>query len=248
MSHRARPRFRLRGFVPLGLVCLAACTTPGQDLDLRVQPAPTLSPRVQVGAEIGRLLSPDPATSKQAEKRLVALTGEDLVAFLAYADTLQGEQDLRLLNVLDEHHALPELGTRAEIDFLLWKAALPERFYTMKAHSRLIDLAQQDPQPLIERLRLGGENVDVLGVVLALTHTEAAVPALLERYRSTQVPGERAAAAEALGMIAGEERRPRPSGRPDDIESDAAAIEAWYLERVAEREASVSTPPPGEER
>ena len=235
MSQVAPSSRRPRKVLLLGLAGLlvgsAGCTTPGQDLDLRVKPAPVIRPKVQVGAEVGRLLSPQPEVSQAAERRLVALTGEELTAFLTYVETLEGERDVRLLNVLDEHHALPEMPVPEQIEFLLWKASRPERFYAMKAQSRLIDLARRDPAPLLARLDAGGANVDVLGVVLAITRTQEAVPVLLRRYRSTTEGRARSATAEALGMIAGEERRPRPSGRPEDIERDAAAIEAWYEEQ-----------------
>lgn len=217
-------------------VALAACGTPGQDLKVQLAPAPSISQEVQVGAEVGRLLAPDADVSKTAERRLIALTGADLEDFLVYARTLEGERDMRLLNVLDEHHALPDLDTEALLGFLLWKSARPERFYRMKAQSRLIDLATADPKPLILRLDRGGEEVDVLAVVLAITGTEAAVPVLLRRYRTTSDARSRAAAAAALGMIAGEEHRPRPSGRPQDLARDAAAIEAWYEERLEMQE------------
>ena len=234
-------RKTLRRLAMAGLVggmglALGACGTPGQDLTIQVAPAPPISPEVQVGAEVGRLLSPDAGISKQAERRLLALTGEDLERFLAYALALEGESDMRLFNILDEHHALPELGSGVLLSFLLWKSAPPERFYRMKAQSRLIVMATADPEPLIQRLGVGGKEVDVLAAVLATTQTEAAVPALLQRYRSTGNPRSRAAAAAALGVIAGEEHRPRPSGRAQDLERDATAIEAWYRERLEMKE------------
>ena len=234
-----------RAALLLAVLLCPACGTPGQDLDVRVQPAPQVQPEYLVGAEVGRLLSPDDQVSKAAERRLVALTGERKDRLLTYVATLEGERDVRLLNVLDEHHALPEMTTQEQIEFLLWKASQPERFYSMKAQSRLIDIARRDPQALIDRLDQGGPNVDVLGVVLAITRTEEAVPALLRRYRTTRDSRARSATAEALGMIAGDERRPRPSGRAQDIERDAAAIEAWYQER---QEAKADATPPEETR
>jgi hypothetical protein len=223
---------RLAVLLGAAAVTLAACTTPGQDLDVRVRSAPVVAPEVQIGAEVGRLLAPDEQTSRAAQRRLVALTGEDRDRLLTYAKTLRQERDPRLLNVLDEHHALPELGTRERIEFLLWKAHLPERFYAMKAQSRLIDMARSDPAPLIARLAEGGDRVDVLSVVLAITKTRSAVPVLLQRYRTTTDPRTRSTAAEALGRIAGEERRPRPSGSPEDIERDAQIIRDWYEEQL----------------
>jgi hypothetical protein len=213
-------------------LCVGGCGTPGQDLQVKVPAAPRVDSRVLVGEEVGRLLSPDPETSKAAEKRLIALTGEDRESFLTYARTLQGEHDPRLLNVLDEHQALPPLDVEDRLDFLLWKAALPERFYLMKSQSRLIDLARTDPDPMIARVRRDAPGSDVLGVVLAITKTMPAVPALIERYRSTGNGRSRAAAAEALGLFAGEEFRPRPSGSGAEIARDAAALEAWYRDEI----------------
>lgn len=226
-------------FLAGGLACwlsLPGCGTPGQDLQVNVQSAPRIDARTLIGEEVGRLLSPDPDTSKRAEKRLVALTGEDRDRFLTYAATLHGERDLRLLNVLDEHQALPPIGVEERLDFLLWKAALPERFYLMKSQSRLIDLARTDPAPMIERVRNDAPGSDVLGVVLAITNTLDGVPALIQRYRSTSNPRSRAAAAEALGLFAGEEFRPRPSGSSGEIAKDAEALEAWYQDEVERRE------------
>jgi len=214
-----------------GAVSLVACGTPGQDLDVRAQRAPQVAESVQIGSEVGRLLSPDPEVSLSAEKRLVALTGKDLEGFLAYAESLEGERDMRLLNVLDEHHALPTMSAEDKVEFLLWKSARKERFFMMKAQSRLMDMARDDPSPLIARLARGGREADVLGVALAVTHTEAAIPVLIDRYRRTTDRGSRAAAAEALGVLAGDSLRPRTSGRPQDIGRDADALEAWYAER-----------------
>lgn len=220
------------------------CGTPGQDLDVRVAAPPAVAESVQVGAEVGRLLSPDPDASRAAEKRLVALTGDDLQAFLAYAQSLEGERDMRLLNVLDEHHALPALTVEEKLEFLLWKSARKERFYVMKAQSRLMDMAREDPAPLIARLARGGSEADVLGVALAVTRTEAAIPVLIDRYRRTTDRDTRAATAEALALMAGPELRPRASGRPQDIGRDADALAAWYEERLQQREDAA--PPPEE--
>ena len=106
----------------------------------------------------------------------------------------------------------------------------------MKAQSRLIDLAKTNPDPIIARVRADAPGADVLGVVLAITRTLPAVPALIERYRSTADPRSRAAAAEALGLFAGEEFRPRPSGSPTEIGRDAETLEAWYREEIEREE------------
>ena len=210
------------------LLLAAGCGSTAADVRVDAPTVPRVPERVQVAEQVGRLLSPDPERSKTASQRLMALEGERLQEFLEYVKTLEGERDLRLLNVLDEHHALPPMATADQLDFLLWKAGHPERFYVMKAQSRLLDMARADPDPLIERVRAGGEGADVLGVVLAVSKTQKALPALLERYRGATTQRERAATAEALGILAGEERRPRASGTREEIARDAAALEAWY--------------------
>lgn len=222
----------------LVLLGVAACGSPGRDVVVDVAPAPKVPPRLEVAQEVGRLLSSDPATSKAAERRLLALTDEDRDRFLAYAATLHGEHDMRLLNVLDEQQALPDLPPDVHLDFLLWKAARPERFYVVKAQSRLMGMARKDPAPLIARMQRGGPGTDVLEIALALSGRPEAFDALLARYRGASGTRDRAAAAEALGLLAGAEHRPRASGSPAEIEHDAAALEAWHKEKL-ELEADV---------
>ncbi len=239
---------------PLSVVLallVGGCGSTAADVRVDAPPVPRVPARMQVAEEVGRLLAPDPAVSKAAERRLISLDGDDRQAFLDYVETLQGERDLRLLNVLDEHHALPAMSVDEQLDFLLWKSARPERFYVMKAQSRLIDLAKKDPEALIARLGRGGPSAEVLGVVLAVSKTTRALPALLERYRFPASQRERAAAAEALGLLAGAERRPRASGSREEIARDAAVLEAWYEEQLAiaaERSSVPPAPAGGEER
>jgi len=237
---------RRRTIAILMWLLAGGCGSTAADVRLDAPTVPRVPERVQVAEEVGRLLSPDPALSKAAARRLVALEGERQEEFLAYAKTLEGERDPRLLNVLDEHQALPAMPTAERIDFLLWKAARPERFYVMKAQSRLIDLAREDPDALIARVQEGGEGADVLAVVLAVTRTQKALPALLGRYRDATSQRERAATAEALGILAGEERRPRASGTPEEIAGDAATLEAWYREQLDLAAERSSVPPPVE--
>jgi len=236
--------------IPAVVLSSTGCGTPGQDLRVQVESAPVVSGRIQTGAEVGRLLSPDPETSHQAERRLEALTGEALERFLAYARSLEGEHDMRLLSVLDEHHALPELTTDETLEFLLWKAQRSERSYVIKAMNHLTDMARTDPAPLVARLRRGGSEVDILGVVLAMTRTLEAVPPLIDRYRHTTDARSRVAAAEALATFAGEEHRPRSAGRAQDINRDADALAAWYVAQMEMKadargpEAAPLQPPP----
>lgn len=234
-------RLAILGVLLLGC---AACGAPGRDLVVRVDPAPLMPADYPVGAEIGRLLSADPDISEAAEARLIALDGAAKDGLVAYVATLGAERDLRLLHVLDEHHALPALPVEAQLDFLLWKAARPERFYVMKAQSRLIDLARADPAPLIARLERGAPGSDVLAVVLAVSETRSAFPVLVDRYRNAFSGAERAAAAEALGMLAGQTRRPRATGSPAQIARNADALDAWYSEQLdLEAEAAAATGP-----
>ncbi len=235
---------RARMLTVLLLLLGAGCGSTGADVRVDAPTVPRIPARVQVAEEVGRLLSPDPAASKAAAQRLMALDGDQRQAFLDYVATLEGERDLRLLNVLDEQHALPEMSVKDQLDFLLWKAARPERFFVMKAQSRLIDFAKKDPDALIERLRQGGPSAEVLGVVLAVSKTQKALPALLERYRFPATQRERSAAAEALGLLAGAERRPRASGTREEIARDAEVLEAWYQEQLEIAAERSSVPPP----
>ncbi|MDA1195620.1 MAG: hypothetical protein O2894_10605 [Planctomycetota bacterium] len=219
------------------LLSLGACGAPGRDLVVKVPPAPLLPASQPVAEEIGRLLSPDPEESKAAEQRLVALDGERLERLLTYAKTLEGERDLRLMHVLDEHHALPDLPPDVRLDFLLWKASRPERFYAMKARSRLMDLAKSDPQPLVDRVAAGAPGTEILAVVLGVAGVQAAIGPLVARYRAPQTAAERTAAAEALALLTDGAVRPRASGALEDLGRDADAVLAWQREQL-EREAS----------
>ena len=144
------------------LCALGGCGTPGQDLAVDVAPAPVMPAAMPVAEEVGRLLSPDEAASRAAAARLIALDGERRDQLLAYAATLPQERDLRWLHVLDEHHALPPLEADERLDFLLWKAARPERTFAMKARSQLMDMAREDPAPLIARVQAGEAGSEVL--------------------------------------------------------------------------------------
>lgn len=234
----------------LVLLCLlvAACGTPGQDLVIDVEPSPVLPASYPVAEEVGRLLSADSATSEAAETRLIALDGERRDRLLAYASTIPTERDLRWLHVLDEHHALPDLTADERLDFLLWKAARPERTQAMKAQSQLMDMAREDPAPLIARIQAGAAGSDVLAVVLGLANTRAAVPALLARYRAARDARERAAPAEALGMLWDGGRGPRVHAARSEIARDADRIETWYREQTEGGRDATARPPEGAPR
>ncbi len=249
MKCTAAPSVLLRFAMPalaLLVVMLPACGSTAEDVILDAPPAPRIPERVHVAEEVGRLLGPDAAVSRAAGRRLMALDGEPRQAFLDYVGELEGERDVRLLDVLDEQHALPEMPLEAQMDFLLWKAGREDRFYAMKARSRLMDIARDNPDAVIARLREGGDGAEVLSVVLAVSGVQRSLPALIERYRLAGSQRERTAAAEALGMLAGDERRPRPSGSPAEIERDAASLSTWYREQL-ELAAERSSVPPAPE-
>ncbi|MDJ0973824.1 MAG: hypothetical protein QNJ98_05145 [Planctomycetota bacterium] len=218
---------------------LGACTTPGRRTPVDVARAPAVASRVEIGREVGWLLSADEQASRAAERRLVNLTGEARDELLSYRERIPTERDPRWLNVLDEHHALPELDDQAHIDFLLWKGARDSRFYAMKAQSRLLDMARTKPDVLIARLAGGGPGMDAIAVALAQANVLEAVPVLLDIYTGRRTDFERRAAAEALTMLAGESRRPRARGTTREYVQDAEVIRAWYREQqalAAERE------------
>lgn len=237
MNAMRLPRPRPLAWTILLLGVLTACGSPGRNIPVDVQAAPEIPPRLRMGEEVGRLLSPEPQVSKAAERRLMALDEEGRDRLVTYAGTLEGERDVRLLNVLDEHHALPDMPVDQTLDFLIWKAARPERFYVMKAQSRLLDLTRRDPKAVMARARRGGPGFEMLAVVLASSGTREAVPVLVERYRRTTESEERAAAAAALARLTDGAVQPRPAGPRQEIARDAQAVEDWYrdlLEQEAE--------------
>lgn len=216
-----------------------ACGLPGTTTPVDVGVAPAVAPQVEVGREIGLLLSADEEASRRAEARLSTVTGEDRVALLAYRDVIPNERDPRWLNVLDEHHALPQLDDRSLVDFLVWKGERPGGTFAMKAQNQLLDLARKRPDMLIARVREGGSGIDKISVALSMARVVEAVPALLERYTDPRDDVERRAAADALARIAGEGYRPRARGSARELAQDASTIRAWYDEQqelAADRE------------
>ena len=218
----------MRTMAILLLLASAACGTPGRNVPADLPDAPRPVEAHLVAKEVGRLLSADPSVSRAAERRLMRLGDEGRAALLAHASRIPEERDPRWLHVLDENHALPPLPLEEELDFLLWKVSRPESFYVAKAQGRLLDLARVNPDRLLVRLDRGGRGVEAVAVALAMAGEMRAVEPLLERYRKGRTPHERRVAAEALGVLVGEERRPRPQGRPDEIQRDAQIIENWY--------------------
>lgn len=233
-----------RQVLTVGLAALlCACGTPGSNVAVNVPVAPVVKQDVRIAEAVGELLSSDARESEAALQQLLQLDESQRADLIAYRDQIPNERDPRWLNVLDEYHALPELDAKDQLDFLVWKAGRPEPFFVMKAQSRLLDMARDNPEALIDRLEAGGDGSEVLAVALALSGERRAVPALLTRYRYPQQPDERRAAVEALAQLVGEERRPRLRGTREEMERDALAIESWYQEQQALASAEEEEPP-----
>jgi hypothetical protein len=197
--------------------------------------APT--PRQRVAHEVGRLLRQEPDASKEAERRLLALDEPGRRALAEVAREMPAERDPRWLQVLDEHGMLPALSPDERLEFLLWKGARAEGFYASKARSALVDLARADPDRLIARVGVlwrdppsdrTARDAASLGTALALARVTRAVPALADAYERARDVEERRAVAEALALLAGEPRRPRVTGTPQDVARDAERIRAWW--------------------
>jgi hypothetical protein len=219
------------------LLLMGGCGTPGQNVPVVVPEPHVPSASRQVAAEVGRLLSPDPEESKEAERRLMRLDEAGRADLARHAERIPGERDPRWWNVLDENHLLPDLPDEERLDFLLWKSRRPEPFLAMKAQSGLMAMAREQPDVLTRRLEQHASGartthgIEPVVVALGVAKVEAAVPSLLAVYRSATKSSERRAAVEALVLLAGEDRRPRTQGAPVDIARDAARIEAWWQER-----------------
>jgi hypothetical protein len=214
--------------VLLAALALASCGTPGRNVIVDLEPAPVPPEPQFVARDVGRLLSADRGESLGAERRLTALDAAGRAALAEHAQRIPEERDPRWLHVLDENDLLPPLPANVHLDYLLWKSRRAEDFYVMKAQARLLDFAGRDPDAMLARLEAGGAGAEALAVALALAGERRAVPPLLARYRFASSEGERRVAAEALGRLLGEQRRPRALGSPEEIEQDARAVERWY--------------------
>jgi hypothetical protein len=194
----------------------------------------------QLSAEVGRLLSPDPEVSRQAERRLRALDEQGRADLAAIARSIPDEDDPRWWNVLEEHHLLPPKPPAERLRFLLWKAERPEPMDGTKAQAGLLELARTSPDLLVSWLSAAGtampgdpagRGADRVAIALAVARVDAAVPALLAMYRAAEDTAHRRAAAEALGMLLGDEHRPRGASRESDRRVEVAEIEAWWRSR-----------------
>jgi len=213
------------------LLPLAGCGTPGGALRVDLPAPSTPSADVSVAQDVGRLLSPDPAQSAAAEARLVAAQGERRERLLHHAEGIPTERDPRWLHVLDEHQALPALAPSERLDFLLWKAARPDVASTMKAQAGLSRMAHEHPELLLERLELGAPGWERLAVALAIEGRRDAAPALIERYRHALTVDQREVAAEALGRLLGEARRPRARLSDEEARREADRLDAWLAQQ-----------------
>jgi hypothetical protein len=219
---------------------LPACGTPGRNVPVEVPEVIAPTPRQEVAREIGRLLRQEEDVSSEAERRLLVLDEGGRRALAAIAGETPEERDPRWLHVLDEHGILPALTPDERLEFLLWKAARSDPLYAAKAQSALVDLARGDPSRLIARLgKLSAQpasertsrDAASLGTALAVARVERAVPALVDAYLAARDVAERRAVAEALAILAGESRRPRVTGTPQDFARDAERIRTWWATR-----------------
>ncbi len=223
-----------RLLLPLAVLALAACGSPGSNLRVELPPARAHSPATELALDVGRLLSTDERVSAQAERRLLALSDEGRAHLTAHAATIANETDPRWLNVLFEHHMLPALPPEEELAFLLWKSARAGTASSMAAQSGLTALAGRAPDVLkafVERGDAGWERV-----ALALGHAGRtdAVPALLARYRRSRTVGERQVLAQALASLMGREHKPLAIGTEEELRSEAERLDAWYREHMQE--------------
>lgn len=227
----------------LGLAgALASCALPDTRSAVEVARAPRVPDTVAMGYEFGRLLGTDPAASEEARARLSNATGAARTAVLEEARRLEGERDPRYLAVLDAHGALPELPLETSLDYALWTLDRGGSVARMKAQARMIAVAEQDPTILERRMAAGGPAADAMALALGSAGRVTSVPVLLERYLAARSVPDREIAAEALGRIVGPARRPRASGTPEELRTDAERIRAWWS--LQQTPSSVPMAPP----
>lgn len=210
--------------VPMPL--LACCA--GKCVPIDVPPAQAVSEDDRVARQVGRLLSSDADAVRAAEASLTRLDADGRKALEAQAKRIPNEKDPRWLRVLDENQMLPDLSVDERIDLWLWACSRPEKWIVMKAQDRLLVLAREHPEAFIARLSAPGEGREILVIALAHAGRRDAVPVVLEIYKNPTNAREQKAAAEALAILAGEERRPRADGTPEEKARDAARLEAWW--------------------
>ena len=219
----------LRAAAGLGLA-LAACSTVGSRVpsDLPVAPTPTAAD--EVATWVGALLSADRTASAAAGCWLSNLDAPHRQAFVDHAKRIPAERDSRWRAVLEEAGLLGEVGTEERIDLLVWRATRPCPVEVLKAQNGLLDLARQDPTPLLARLSRTGPGRDAIAIALASAGERRAVPMLLDLYRTSASAVERRAAASALARLAGRDLAPHADGSPDERSADATRTAAWFEE------------------
>lgn len=212
----------------LAALCVAACGSAAARMPLDVPAGTAPTPAALVEGDVGRLLDADPEASRDALRALVSLDAGGRAALAAHAARIPTETDPRWLEVLDAHGLVPSLPPDRRLAWALWQVAQPEPGRVMAGQARLVELARASPQVLTTRLATPSPGRDAIAIALGEAGDRAAVPALLALYRAPDTPHERRAAALALGRLAGDDLRPRAEGTPEEIERDAARIDAWW--------------------
>jgi hypothetical protein len=207
---------------------LGACSSAGERTAVVVPPPRPPTDREDVGRLVGTLLSADPRASREAEAILDRLDAPGRAALAEHARAIPTERDPRWLSVLDRNGLLGDAPPDARLDLLVWRAGRRDARSAREGREGLAAWAKSDPAPLLARLERSAPGRAALATALGEAERRDAVPALLALYREAESPEERKAASGALGAIAGESLRPRVDGTPEEIEADAARVEAWH--------------------
>lgn len=206
------------------LAALAACASEGRRAPVDLPPGRVASAEDRVAREVGRLLSGDPAVSRQAEAALHALDEPGRAALAAHARRIPSERDPRWLHVLDGHGLLPPLSDRDLLDLRLWEAGREGGPALLKAQATVERLAASDPAVLRAYLGRPGPGRDLVALALGTAGVTSAVPALVALYRDGTSPSERRAAADALGRLLGPESRPPADAGDAERAREAARL------------------------
>ncbi len=210
----------------LGVGAACGSAAARMPVDVPAGTAPTREALLE--GDVGRLLGADPAASQDALRALGSLDAGGRVVLAAHAARIPTETDPRWLEVLDANGLAPSLPPERRLGWALWQVAQPEPGRVMAGQARLVELARSSPQVLVRRLATPGPGRDAIAIALGEAGEREAVPALLALYRAPDAPRERRAAALALGRLAGDDLRPREEGTTEEIERDAARIDAWW--------------------
>ncbi len=213
------------------LAVATACGSAAARMPVDVPPGTAPSPETLLEADVGRLLGADVPASRDALRALASLDARGRDALAAHAARIPNETDPRWLEALDANGLAPAmLPPERRLAWALWQVAEPEPGRVMAGQARLVELARSAPEVLLARLAMPGAGRDALAVALGDAGRREAVPTLLALYRSPDTPRERRAAALALGRLAGDDLRPRAEGSAEDVQRDAARIEAWWAQ------------------